>query len=65
MKITDRTGNCGKTTSRTANLNGWRFHMHLPALKDLHVSRKFLLRIAPVAFQELAGKRVTEVLHAL
>jgi hypothetical protein len=34
------------------------------ALKDLHVSREFLPRIAP-AFQELAGERVTEVLPAL
>jgi hypothetical protein len=34
------------------------------ALKDLHVSRDFLPRIAP-AFQELSGERVTEVLPAL
>jgi hypothetical protein len=34
------------------------------ALKDLHLSREFLPRIAP-AFQELAGERVTEVLPAL
>ena len=34
------------------------------ALKDLHVSREFLPRIAP-AFQELAGEPVTEVLPAL
>jgi hypothetical protein len=34
------------------------------ALKDLHVSRKFVPRIAP-AFQELAGERVTEMLPAL
>jgi hypothetical protein len=34
------------------------------ALKDLHVSREFVPRIAP-AFQELAGERVTEVLPAL
>jgi hypothetical protein len=33
-------------------------------LKDLHISREFLLRIAP-AFQEIAGERVTEVLPAL
>jgi hypothetical protein len=34
------------------------------ALKELHVSREFLPRIAP-AFQDLAGERVTEVLPAL
>jgi len=34
------------------------------ALKDLHVSREFLPRIAP-AFQELTGERVTEMLPAL
>jgi hypothetical protein len=34
------------------------------ALKDLHVSQEFLPRIA-LAFQELAGERVTEVLPAL
>jgi hypothetical protein len=34
------------------------------ALKDLHVSREFLPRIAP-AFKELAGEHVTEVLPAL
>jgi len=33
-------------------------------LKDLHVSREFLPRIAP-AFQALSGERVTEVLPAL
>ena len=34
------------------------------ALKDLHISREILPRMAP-AFQELAGERVTEVLPAL
>ena len=34
------------------------------ALKDLHISREFLPRIAS-AFQELTGERVTEVLPSL
>jgi hypothetical protein len=43
----------------------WLEALHpFTALKDLHVSREFVPRIAP-AFQELAGERVTEVLPAL